>query len=645
MIDQFLIFDPSGTVHFNHQPGKNYSRVVNSFINDVLINERKMKYVEGSEFLSGSNKESEANAALEAENLAANAADDYISDDNEELDDEDDELDDDEKDFDGDEKSGSKKRSLVRNQDNEDILKYSDSDVTLGSYSFDGYNLKYLIWTDEKSKNRVFFTMLYSSLITVKDPYPFLKNIKILYENTSADLDKFEKFFNLKLSDISTLSESKQPEPAQEVEIRNTNNKDTTTASKGKTSKNNSNKAKKSRKWNTDGTFYEDDGKDESTLDFSSSNTESNSKQTSSNINQLLGDKSTFGTKTTDGFLVNDLSDEMNKIISSSKKKTIEKEKQSSSMTSSAFGFLKKYIGGKKITKEDVTEIKQSMIQHLIKKNVSPNVATSLISEVEKDLIGQTTESFTSIEETAKKSLAKQLKKLLTPDSSIDLLHEIQEKKANSQGPYCISVVGVNGVGKSTNLSKLAFWLLQNDYRVLVAACDTFRSGAVEQLRTHVNNLVQLSPNKKQIELFESGYGGADLVAKIATGAIKYAKENKFDVVLMDTAGRRHNDSHLMAPLASFAKAANPDKIIMVGEALVGTDSVLQAQNFNKAFGANRHLDFFIISKCDTVGDLIGSMVNMVFATGIPILFVGTGQTYTDIRTLSVNWAVEMLMS
>ena len=645
MIDQFLIFDPSGTVHFNHQPGKNYSRVVNSFINDVLINERKMKYVEGSEFLSGSNKDSEANAALEAENLAANAADDYISDDNEELGDEDDELDDDEKDFDGDEKSGSKKRSLIKNLDNEDILKYSDSDVTLGSYSFDGYNLKYLIWTDEKSKNRVFFTMVYSSLITVKDPYPFLKNIKILYENTSADLDKFEKFFNLKLSDISTLNESKQPEPVQEVENRNTNNKDTTTTNKGKASKSASSKAKKSRKWNTDGTFYEDDGKDESTLDFSSSNTESNSKQTSSNINQLLGDKSTFGTKTTDGFLVNDLSDEMNKIISSSKKKTIEKEKQSSSMTSSAFGFLKKYIGGKKITKEDVTEIKQSMIQHLIKKNVSPNVATSLISEVEKDLIGQTTESFTSIEETAKKSLAKQLKKLLTPDSSIDLLHEIQEKKANSQGPYCISVVGVNGVGKSTNLSKLAFWLLQNDYRVLVAACDTFRSGAVEQLRTHVNNLVQLSPNKKQIELFESGYGGADLVAKIATGAIKYAKENKFDVVLMDTAGRRHNDSHLMAPLASFAKAANPDKIIMVGEALVGTDSVLQAQNFNKAFGANRHLDFFIISKCDTVGDLIGSMVNMVFATGIPILFVGTGQTYTDIRTLSVNWAVEMLMS
>ncbi|GME80490.1 unnamed protein product [[Candida] boidinii] len=147
------------------------------------------------------------------------------------------------------------------------------------------------------------------------------------------------------------------------------------------------------------------------------------------------------------------------------------------------------------------------------------------------------------------------------------------------------------------------------------------------------------------VELFEGGYGGSDLVSKIATGAIKYAKEEKFDIVLLDTAGRRHNDSHLMQPLASFAKAANPDKLIMVGEALVGTDSVMQAQNFNKAFGAGRHLDFFIISKCDTVGDLIGSMVNMVYATGIPILFVGTGQTYTDLRTLSVEWAVRMLMS
>lgn len=92
-------------------------------------------------------------------------------------------------------------------------------------------------------------------------------------------------------------------------------------------------------------------------------------------------------------------------------------------------------------------------------------------------------------------------------------------------------------------------------------------------------------------------------------------------------------------------KLANPDKIVMDGEALVGTDSVQQAKNFNASFGPNRNLDFFLISKCDTVGDMIGSMVNMTYSTGIPVLFVGIGQTYTDLRTLSVDWAVNLLMS
>jgi signal recognition particle receptor subunit alpha len=96
--------------------------------------------------------------------------------------------------------------------------------------------------------------------------------------------------------------------------------------------------------------------------------------------------------------------------------------------------------------------------------------------------------------------------------------------------------------------------------------------------------------------------------------------------------------------LKKFGDAANPNKIIMVGEALVGTDSVEQAVNFNNAFGNRRSLDFFIISKVDTVGDLVGSMINMVMATKVPILFVGTGQVYTDIKRLSVKSVVDALM-
>ncbi len=79
-------------------------------------------------------------------------------------------------------------------------------------------------------------------------------------------------------------------------------------------------------------------------------------------------------------------------------------------------------------------------------------------------------------------------------------------------------------------------------------------------------------------------------------------------------------------------------------QALVGTDSVAQARNFNAAFGAGRSLDGFIISKCDTVGDMVGTLVSMVHATNVPVLFVGVGQHYSDLRNLSVKWAVEKLL-
>jgi signal recognition particle receptor subunit alpha len=239
--------------------------------------------------------------------------------------------------------------------------------------------------------------------------------------------------------------------------------------------------------------------------------------------------------------------------------------------------------------------------------------------------------------------MEKALRKILTPTSLLDLLREIQA--VQGKRPYVISIVGVNGVGKSTNLSKIAFFLLQNHYKVLIAAGDTFRSGAVEQLRVHVNNLRELTQRqgKGAVDLYEKGYGKD--AAHIARDAVAFAgTNNAFDVVLIDTAGRRHNDARLMSSLEKFADLAKPDKILMVGEALVGSDSVKQAQNFDSAFGPNRRLDGFIISKCDTVGDMVGTLVSMVHATGIPVLFLGTGQHYGDLRVLRVESVVGLLM-
>ena len=159
-----------------------------------------------------------------------------------------------------------------------------------------------------------------------------------------------------------------------------------------------------------------------------------------------------------------------------------------------------------------------------------------------------------------------------------------------------------------------------------------------------MNNLKELTRRQGtgEVEIFEKGYGKD--AAVIARDAITFAKSNNFDIVLIDTAGRRHNDTRLMSSLEKFAQLAQPDKIFMVGEALVGSDAVAQAQNFNKAFGNERGLDGFIVSKCDTVGEMVGTLVSMVHATGIPVVFLGTGQHYGDLRRLSVESVVGLLM-
>lgn len=256
------------------------------------------------------------------------------------------------------------------------------------------------------------------------------------------------------------------------------------------------------------------------------------------------------------------------------------------------------------------------------------------------------------VEATIRTAIESSLRKILTPTTSLDLLRSItavtnpstMNPLSSKPRPYVISIVGVNGVGKSTNLSKLAFFLLQNDFKILIAACDTFRSGAVEQLRVHARNLKELAAREGRgsIELFEKGYGKD--AATIARDAVAYATTHNFSVVLIDTAGRRHNDARLMSSLEKFAEYANPDKIFMVGEALVGSDSVAQARNFNAAFGSKRRLDGFIISKCDTVGDMVGTLVSMVHATGIPVVFLGVGQHYGDLRTLNVRSTLDLLM-
>ena len=150
------------------------------------------------------------------------------------------------------------------------------------------------------------------------------------------------------------------------------------------------------------------------------------------------------------------------------------------------------------------------------------------------------------------------------------------------------------------------------------------------------------------VPVFDRGYKRDP--AHVAKEAIEYAKENKFDVVLVDTAGRMQNNGPLMIALSKIITLNSPDLILFVGEAIVGNDALDQLTEFNRALMDNakgknpRLIDGIVLTKFDCVDDKVGTAVSMVHRTGQPIMFVGTGQKYTHLRRLNVPTVVNALL-
>ncbi|RLN91663.1 hypothetical protein BBJ28_00001709 [Nothophytophthora sp. Chile5] len=278
-------------------------------------------------------------------------------------------------------------------------------------------------------------------------------------------------------------------------------------------------------------------------------------------------------------------------------------------------------------------------------KNVAMEVADELCESVITTVVGQRLESFTRISTVVRKALEAALLRILTPKKSTDVLREILDAKAEGRA-YSIVFVGVNGVGKSTSLSKVCYYLKSKGVNVMIAACDTFRSGAVEQLNQHAKVL--------DVPLFEKGY--AKDPASVAKDAIKYGTDNGYDCVLIDTAGRMQNNEPLMRALAKLVSNNEPDLVLFVGEALVGNDGIDQLAMFDRALAdysdrrEPHRIDGIVITKFDTIDDkgklsaYLGAAVSMVYKTGQPIMFVGTGQKYTHLKKLNVRTVLRHLL-
>ncbi|XP_048326377.2 uncharacterized protein LOC107413068 [Ziziphus jujuba] len=304
------------------------------------------------------------------------------------------------------------------------------------------------------------------------------------------------------------------------------------------------------------------------------------------------------------------------------------------------FSSMLQNIAGKaNLEKSDLEPALKALKDRLMTKNVAEEIAEKLCESVAVSLEGKKLASFTRISSTVQAAMEEALVRILTPRRSIDILRDVHAAKEQRK-PYVVVFVGVNGVGKSTNLAKVAYWLIQHNINVMMAACDTFRSGAVEQLRTHARRL--------KIPIFEKGYEKDPAI--VAKEAIQEATRNGSDVVLVDTAGRMQDNEPLMRALSKLIYLNNPDLVLFVGEALVGNDAVDQLTKFNQKLADlstspnPRLIDGILLTKFDTIDDKVGAALSMVYISGAPVMFVGCGQSYTDLKKLNVKSIVKTLL-
>ncbi|MFB5631582.1 MAG: signal recognition particle-docking protein FtsY [Nitrosopumilaceae archaeon] len=289
-----------------------------------------------------------------------------------------------------------------------------------------------------------------------------------------------------------------------------------------------------------------------------------------------------------------------------------------------AFSNAAKSFSEKELKEKDIEDILFQLEISLLESDVASEVIDSIKSDLKEKLIG-TKVNKKEIEKFVKDSLIQSISALFDNAGKIDLFSNIDSKKATGQ-PYLILFVGINGTGKTTTLAKLAYLLQKSKYSVVVAAADTFRAGAIEQLKEHTNRL--------NLKIVAQNYGSDP--AAVARDAVLYAKSHKIDCVLIDTAGRMQTSRNLMDQIEKITNVVKPDFKIFVGDSLAGNDTVNQAKEFHE----HTKFDAAILTKSDADARG-GAALSIVKITSTPILYVGVGQEYSDLKVFDKELFIE----
>lgn len=259
----------------------------------------------------------------------------------------------------------------------------------------------------------------------------------------------------------------------------------------------------------------------------------------------------------------------------------------------------------------------------LLESDVALPVAEKIVESVKMELVGGRRKIGSDTAKIVEAALRKAILKVISVDG-----FDFDDFVKKAGKPLSIVFVGVNGTGKTTTIAKMAERFKEQGYSVVIAAGDTFRAGATEQIEKHAEAL-----GVKVIKHQE----GADPAAVIYD-SIQYAKAKHKDIVLADTAGRMHTNINLMDQLKKVCRVNNPDLVIFVDEAVAGNDALERAKLFNSAVTFNGS----ILTKQDADAKG-GAAISISYTTGKPILFLGTGQSYKDLIKFDPDWLLGRL--
>jgi fused signal recognition particle receptor len=289
---------------------------------------------------------------------------------------------------------------------------------------------------------------------------------------------------------------------------------------------------------------------------------------------------------------------------------------------SEAISKVNKIFTQKVMNEKDFEKIFFDIELNLIQSNVSSEVTGKIKQDLKAQLVGKSVKK--DLKKVINDSLKNTLNNILVEETPKEFLKKIAAKR-----PFVIIIMGINGSGKTTTIAKLAYYLKSKKLSVLLAACDTFRAASIEQLQVHADKL--------GIRLISSEYGSDS--TSIAFDAKKHAEKNSIDVLIIDTAGRLQSNSNLMDELKKMKRVINPDSCIFVADSITGADVAIQAGKFNDEIG----IDYLILSKAD-IDTKGGAIISAGYAIKKPVLFLGTGQGYKDLKEFDKNEIIEKII-